>query len=68
MGEFITFYGIKGIEIVIVVFVVAAIVALIEKILGVDTTPRIVKATRQAEAEHAAHMLNRETSTSPRMP
>jgi hypothetical protein len=54
MTEFLTFYALKGVEILVVVLIVSAVVALIEKMMGVDPTPNFDRIQRQHEAEFEA--------------
>lgn len=49
MQEFVSFYFMAGVYIAVAVFVISAIVAVIEKVFGLNQTPRphqILQATR----------------------
>lgn len=49
MLEFLSFYVMAGVYIAVAVFVISAIVAVIEKVFGLNQTPRphqVIQATR----------------------
>ena len=68
MAEFLTFYALKGVEILVVVLIVSAIVALIEKMMGVDPTPNFDRIQRQHEAEFEAALHPAVAPRSPDQP